>query len=82
VFPAVAPLHHADNLVLKSYDSEMHSPNDMMLDSQDDMIVEPTQNDADQVAIIEPDQLENGAEQLENVTLATDCAFSPTTPSY
>jgi len=57
----------------------MHSPNDMMLDSQDDMIVEPTQNDADQVAIIEPDQLENGAEQLENVTLATDCASSPTT---
>ncbi len=45
----------------------------MMVDSQDDMVVEPTQNDRDQVAIIEPDQLDNESETLENVTLATDC---------
>ncbi|KAI0908993.1 cysteine proteinase [Ustulina deusta] len=44
----------------------------MMVDSQDDMVVEPTQNDRDQVAIIEPDQLDNESETLENVTLATD----------
>ncbi|KAI1326876.1 cysteine proteinase [Xylariaceae sp. FL0255] len=53
-----------------SYDSEIHSPNDMIVDSQDDMVL-PTQN-GDQVAIIEPDQLDNDADQLEDVTLATD----------
>lgn len=49
----------------------------MMVDAQDDMVVEPTQTDRDQVAIIEPDQLDNESETLENIPLATDCTCSP-----
>ncbi|KAI1639746.1 hypothetical protein F4809DRAFT_73853 [Biscogniauxia mediterranea] len=43
-----------------------------MVDAQDEMVVQPTQNEKDQVTIIEPEELENGTEHLENVTLATD----------
>lgn len=54
----------------------------MMIDPQDDMVVEPAQTDGDQVAIIEPEPLDNEPETLENVTLATDCTLpSPTTPT-
>lgn len=60
---------------MQSYDSDIHSPNDMMIDPQDDMVVEPAQDDRDQVAIIEPDPLDNEPESLENVTLATDCTL-------
>lgn len=49
----------------------------MMIDPQDDMVVDPTENETDQVAIIEPDQLDNDAEHLENVTMATDCMCCP-----
>lgn len=49
----------------------------MMIDPQDDMVVEPAQNDTDQVAIIEPDPLDNEPESLENVPLATDCMLLP-----
>ena len=58
---------------LQSYDSEIHSPNDMMVDAQDDYVVPATENEKDQVAIINPDNLDNEADQPENVTLATDC---------
>lgn len=49
----------------------------MMVDSQDDMVVESGQNERDEVAIIEPDQLDDEIEPLENVTLATDCTCCP-----
>ncbi|KAH9909870.1 hypothetical protein F4778DRAFT_713206 [Xylariomycetidae sp. FL2044] len=55
-----------------SYDSEIHSPNDMMVDTQDEMVVQPAQAEGDQVAIIEPDQLDGDQEVPESVTLATD----------
>ncbi|CAJ2508114.1 Uu.00g093000.m01.CDS01 [Anthostomella pinea] len=55
-----------------SYDSDIHSPNHMMVDSQDEMVVQPTQDGNDPVAIIEPDQLDNDADPLENQPLATD----------
>jgi hypothetical protein len=48
-----------------------------MVDAQDDMVVEAAQTDRDQVAIIEPDQLDNESETLENIPLATDCACCP-----
>lgn len=57
----------------KSYDSEIHSPNEMVVDTQDDYVVQSAENEKDQLAIINPDNLENDAEQVENVPLATDC---------
>lgn len=50
----------------------MHSPNDMMVDSQDEYVVQPGENVKESVAIINPDQLDDDADQLENPTLATD----------
>ncbi|KAI1079311.1 cysteine proteinase [Whalleya microplaca] len=44
----------------------------MMIDTQDDVVVQPAQGERDQVAEINPDQLDNDSEQLENVTFATD----------
>ncbi|KAI0021876.1 hypothetical protein F4780DRAFT_778150 [Xylariomycetidae sp. FL0641] len=44
----------------------------MLVDGQDEVVVHPAHNEKDQVAIIEPDQLDNDTEHLENVTLATD----------
>lgn len=55
-----------------SYDSEIHSPNDMMVDTQEEMVVQPTLNEKDQVAEINPEQLDNDTETLDNVMLATD----------
>ncbi|KAK8058688.1 ubiquitin carboxyl-terminal hydrolase [Apiospora phragmitis] len=55
-----------------SYDPEIHSPNEMVVDSSDDYVVQPTENEKEQVAIINPDSLETDGDQPENVTLATD----------
>lgn len=44
----------------------------MMVDTQDDYVVQPGENEKESVAIINPDQLDDDADQLENPTLATD----------
>lgn len=44
----------------------------MMVDSQDEYVVQPGENEKESVTIINPDQLDDDADQVENVTLATD----------
>ena len=44
----------------------------MVLDAPDDIVVQPSQGERDDVAEINPDHLDNDAEH-ENVLLATDC---------
>ncbi len=47
----------------------------MMVDTQDEMVVQPTISEKDQIAEINPEQLDNDTETLENVTLANDCMY-------
>lgn len=54
-----------------SYDSDIHSPNDMVVDAPEDIVVQPAETEKDEIAIINPDQLDNDADH-ENITLATD----------
>lgn len=57
----------------EDYNADMHSPNDMMIDTEH--IVEPTANGADRednLAIINPDNLENEAEPLQDLPRADD----------
>lgn len=51
----------------------MHSPNDMLVDTEEH-IVEPTANgdEKDNLTIINPDNLETEAEQLQDLTRADD----------
>ncbi|KAI1391349.1 uncharacterized protein F4822DRAFT_427196 [Hypoxylon trugodes] len=44
----------------------------MVVDTQDEMVVQPTLSEKDQIAEINPEQLDNDAENLENVILAND----------
>lgn len=60
----------------QSYDPEIHSPNEMVVDSSDDYVV-PGENDKEPVAIINPESLDADGDQPENVTLATDCMLLP-----
>ncbi|KAK8110930.1 ubiquitin carboxyl-terminal hydrolase [Apiospora kogelbergensis] len=55
-----------------SYDPEIHSPNEMMIDTQDDYVVQPAEDEKEQVTIINPDSLDADVDKPENVTLATD----------
>ncbi|KAK7996278.1 ubiquitin carboxyl-terminal hydrolase [Apiospora marii] len=56
-----------------SYDPEIHSPNEMVVDSSDDYVVPAAgDNEKEPVAIINPDSLDADVDQPENVTLATD----------
>jgi ubiquitin carboxyl-terminal hydrolase 7 len=66
---------HADSsLSNQSLDSEIHSPNDMLVDP-DEYIVEAPESERGDVAIIGPEQL-NGqnVEQLPELPTADDCA--------
>ncbi|KAI1864897.1 hypothetical protein JX265_004097 [Neoarthrinium moseri] len=56
--------------LLKSYDSEIHSPNEMVIDSHDDLV--PAENEKEQVVDINPDGLDNDVEPREGAILATD----------
>ena len=49
----------------------------MVLDAPDDIVVQPSQGERDDVAEINPDHLDNDAEH-ENVLLATDCTSQHT----
>lgn len=62
-------------LLPKSYDSEIHSPNEMIVDTQDDLV--PAENEKEQVVDINPDSLDNDADQHDNAPLATDRAYTP-----
>lgn len=54
----------------------MHSPNDMLVDTEEH-IVEPTANgdEKDNLTIINPDNLDPEAEQLQDLTRADDRTF-------
>lgn len=56
-----------------AFNPDVHSPNDMMIDSEEH-IVEPTANgvEKDDLAIIDPNNLDNEQEQLQDLPVATD----------
>ena len=58
----------------KSYDADILSPNDMLVDP-DEYVVEPPENEKDDVAIINPDQLGSDVE-LPDLPRADDCKTS------
>lgn len=49
----------------------------MMIDTQDDYVVQPAEDEKEQVTIINPDSLDADVDKPENVTLATDCMLLP-----
>lgn len=55
----------------------MHSPNDMLVDTEEH-IIDPTANgvEKDNLTIINPDNLETEAEQVQDLARADDCMFS------
>lgn len=55
----------------QTMDAEIHSPNEMMVDP-DDYVVELPQNEKDDVAIINPDQLD-GMDDVVTRPRADDC---------
>lgn len=57
----------------EAFNPEMHSPNDMLVDTEEH-IVEPTANgdEKDNLTIINPDNLESEAEQLQDLIRADD----------
>lgn len=46
----------------------------MMVDTQDEMVIQSAPSEKDQIAEINPDQLDNDADNPENAILANDCA--------
>ncbi|ETS80785.1 hypothetical protein PFICI_08314 [Pestalotiopsis fici W106-1] len=54
----------------QSYDSEFHSPNEMVIDTPDELA--SAENEKEQVVDINPESLENGPDAKENAILATD----------
>lgn len=71
----VPPVEALANITVsvEAFNPDVHSPNDMMIDSEEH-IVEPTANGAekDDLAIIDPNNLENDPEQLQDLPVATD----------
>lgn len=59
--------------VIKSYDPEFHSPNDMVIDAPEEL--GSIESEKEQVVDINPDSLDNGTDTRENVVLATDRTF-------
>ena len=67
-------------LSAQSFDGQINSPNDMVVDT-DDLAVEPNDADNNDVAVINPDTLGKEGEQSgESGLVASDCA-SPSCPS-
>jgi hypothetical protein len=68
--------YHADwSLSNQSLDSEIHSPNDMLVDP-DEYVVEAPESEKDDVAIIGPEQLNgDNVEQPPELPTADDCAL-------
>lgn len=61
-------------------DAEIHSPNEMMVDP-DDYVVELPQNEKDDIAIINPDQLD-GMDEIAALPRADDCKHPRLTYTY
>lgn len=59
------------SLLFQSYNNDIHSPNEMVVDT--DEYVGGTDSEKEPIAIIDPDNLDNGAEQLQDLPLANDC---------
>jgi hypothetical protein len=57
----------------QSYNGDLESPNDMMVDS-DDFVTEQAENEKNDVAIINPDQLGSDVEMADKPR-ADDCAY-------
>ena len=70
--PPVAGLANM-TVSVEAFNPDVHSPNDMMIDSEEH-IVEPTANgvEKDDLAIIDPNNLDNEQEQLQDLPVATD----------
>lgn len=64
----------------EAFNPDMHSPNDMLVDTEEH-IVDPAANgvEKDNLTIINPDNLETEAEQLQDLTRADDCTCNGTT---
>ncbi|KAH6696852.1 ubiquitin carboxyl-terminal hydrolase [Plectosphaerella plurivora] len=54
-----------------SYNHDVHSPNEMVVDT-DDYVGAPELTEKEPVAIINPDNLDNDVDQLQDLPLATD----------
>ncbi len=67
-------LYMADLIISdQSLDSEIQSPNDMLVDP-DEYVVEPPENEKDDLAVINPDDLSNdNYDQLPSLPMADDC---------
>lgn len=61
----------------QSMDSEVHSPNEMMVDP-DEYVVEAPETEKDDVAIINPDQLNGDTDETSELR-ADDCMLTPRT---
>lgn len=58
----------------KAYDADMEASNEMLVDP-DDYVTEQPETEKDEVAIINPEQLENDVDMPDRVR-ADDCASS------
>jgi hypothetical protein len=66
----VADLCHAK----QGLDADMHSPNDMLVDPEE-YVIGPPENEKDELAVINPDELNNEDTELSpGLPLADDCA--------
>lgn len=67
------------SLLFQAYDAEMESPNDMLVDP-DEYVTEQTENEKDDVAIINPDTLDSDIE-MPDKPRADDCVSTPSAAS-
>jgi hypothetical protein len=58
----------------KAYDADMEPSSEMLVDP-DDYVTEQPENDKDEVAIINPEQLDNDLDMPDRIR-ADDCAYS------
>lgn len=67
--------YDADKRILmwQNFDG-VQSPNGMLVDP-DEFVVEPPEDEKDDIAIIDPDQLNNGVETVPKRPRADDCRF-------
>jgi hypothetical protein len=66
----------------QSLDSETQSPNDMLVDP-DEYVIGPPESEKDDLAVINPDELNNDeADQIPGLPLANDCQSLKIAPPY
>jgi ubiquitin carboxyl-terminal hydrolase 7 len=71
---ATPPTSEFANLTVheESYNPEALSPNAMMVDQPEEHVIDATASERDDLAIINPDNLENGHDNAA-LTVASDC---------